>query len=337
MWSKWSRDKSHYLPSPDASLVDLWPEMCISHLASIAKVGTSVDICLITDYSIPEGQSVNDVTDRENFPSIRIHGPALSHVGKCILIKLGDVSGAFRYIPVRADSVHMFGFVFENLLVIVLACELGWCGSPAFYSLAGKIINYLYEHDNSLNCPFTGYVWCNDYTCIEIDEGSKCVYAKPSLRRAMATVFSLPPHPSTNTNLRSGLWNAKHWAYSGIPTLRYLFRQKLAKAFTRIQNFLLAATTSRLTLPETLQSLRHVASCFPPARGYKKQLHDVQRTFAAQFRVLHWMTLAGSKLFSKILVGSTVFLSFTSQTPLFRNSTSIWTPVETNRVLLSHR
>ncbi|KAK1942296.1 hypothetical protein P3T76_006618 [Phytophthora citrophthora] len=73
----------------------------------------------------------------------------------------------------HADSVHMFGFVFvfENLLVIDLACGFGWCGSLAFYSLAGKIINYLYEHGNSFNRQFVGNVWCDDHTCIEINEG----------------------------------------------------------------------------------------------------------------------------------------------------------------------
>ncbi|KAK1942617.1 hypothetical protein P3T76_006116 [Phytophthora citrophthora] len=102
---------------------------------------------------------------------------------------LGDVSGAFRHIPVHADSVHMFVFVFENLLVIDLACGFGWCGSPAFYSLAGKIINYLYEHGNSFNRQFVGNVWCDDHTCIEIDEGPKCFDANIALRRAMATAL----------------------------------------------------------------------------------------------------------------------------------------------------
>ncbi|POM64785.1 Hypothetical protein PHPALM_19646 [Phytophthora palmivora] len=36
---------------------------------------------------------------------------------------IGDVSGAFRHIPVHADSVHMFAFIFEDLLVIDLSCR----------------------------------------------------------------------------------------------------------------------------------------------------------------------------------------------------------------------
>jgi hypothetical protein len=125
----------------DFRLVAHWPELFISLLGAIAK---GVDeIRLINDYSMPRGESVNDFTDRSNFPSIsynpprdiakRIHHLITSHVGECLLLMLGNVSGAFRHIPKHADSVHMLAFIFENLLLIDLACGFSWCGSPAFY------------------------------------------------------------------------------------------------------------------------------------------------------------------------------------------------------------
>ncbi|GMF23714.1 unnamed protein product [Phytophthora fragariaefolia] len=168
--------------------------------STIAKAGSPVgDIRLINDYSIPHGQSVNDFTDRSNYPSIsynpprdiakRIHHLSTSHVGECILMMLGDVAGAFRHLPIHADSVHMFSFIFDNLLVIDLACGFGWCGSPAFYSLAGTIINARYEHGNRLTRQFTGNVWCDDHTCIEVDVKTRCTDANISLRQAMATVL----------------------------------------------------------------------------------------------------------------------------------------------------
>ncbi|OWZ09963.1 hypothetical protein PHMEG_00017255 [Phytophthora megakarya] len=61
---------------------------------------------------------------------------------------LGDVSGAFRHIPVAADHVHMFGFRLDGYIVIDLASGFGWCGSPDFYAVAGSLINHFNGHSN---------------------------------------------------------------------------------------------------------------------------------------------------------------------------------------------
>lgn len=78
---------------------------------------------------------------------------------------LGDVTGAFRHVSMHADAVHMFAFMIDGYLVIDLPCEFGWCGSPAFYSIAGSLINYLYEHHTSDPAKqLTGNIWCDDHT-----------------------------------------------------------------------------------------------------------------------------------------------------------------------------
>lgn len=104
---------------------------------------------------------------------------------------LGDVSGASRHVPVHVDAVHMFAFRFDGFLVIASYCRFGWCGSPAFYSLAGSIINSLYESSSPtsdapiVNSNFVWKVWCNDHTCVEIGTESGCNDANIVLRRSM--------------------------------------------------------------------------------------------------------------------------------------------------------
>ncbi|POM81695.1 Hypothetical protein PHPALM_298 [Phytophthora palmivora] len=125
--------------------------LMLTHTGSATR-----EIRLINDYSSPYGHSINDYTDRENLPSIsynpprdiakRIYQLTTSRIGEGVLMMLGDVSGAFRHIPIHTDSVHKFAFVFDKFLVIDLSCGFGWCGSPAIYSIAGVIINSLYEH-----------------------------------------------------------------------------------------------------------------------------------------------------------------------------------------------
>ncbi|GMF64015.1 unnamed protein product [Phytophthora fragariaefolia] len=115
-------------------MLNQWPEVFISPLGAVEKTGSSPsEIRLINDYSTPHGHSVNDYTDHGNFPSIsynpprdiakRIHRLTPSRIGECVLIMLEDVSGPYRQIPIHADSVHMFAFVFDEFLVIDLSCE----------------------------------------------------------------------------------------------------------------------------------------------------------------------------------------------------------------------
>ncbi|OWZ15076.1 hypothetical protein PHMEG_00011349 [Phytophthora megakarya] len=140
----------------------------ISPIGTVDRVGGPLeDVRLINDYSFPEGKSVNDYTDRGNFPPVY----------------------AFRHVILITIAVHMFAFCFEQWLVVDLSCGFGWFGSPTFYSLAATIINHLYEYGNRINRQFIGNVWCDDHTCVEVDSGSRCHYANISTRRAMATVL----------------------------------------------------------------------------------------------------------------------------------------------------
>ncbi|ETN01499.1 hypothetical protein PPTG_24052 [Phytophthora nicotianae INRA-310] len=47
-----------------------------------------------------------------------------------MLLKLGDVAGAFRHVSINAEVVHMFCFRNKDVLVIELACGFGCEGSP---------------------------------------------------------------------------------------------------------------------------------------------------------------------------------------------------------------
>ncbi|KAG7391435.1 hypothetical protein PHYPSEUDO_004970 [Phytophthora pseudosyringae] len=100
---------------------------------------------MINDYSYPRGASVNEVTNRDDFPSIsynplrdiarRIRELRSQHPDEEVLVMLGDVSGAFRHVPVHENEVHMFVFMFDDYVVIDLSCGFGWRGSPALREL----------------------------------------------------------------------------------------------------------------------------------------------------------------------------------------------------------
>ncbi|ETP33088.1 hypothetical protein F442_18322 [Phytophthora nicotianae P10297] len=107
----------------EANLLDQWPEIFVSPLAVVDKPGAAQqDIRLINDYSFPPDASVNDYTDRSDHSPISYNPPrAIARpiyqrkmLGRSsqMLLKLGDVAGAFRHVSINAEAVHMFCFRF---------------------------------------------------------------------------------------------------------------------------------------------------------------------------------------------------------------------------------
>ncbi|EGZ24166.1 hypothetical protein PHYSODRAFT_254578 [Phytophthora sojae] len=291
-----------------ASLLDQWHDIFLSPIGVVAKDGT--DIRVIDDYSFPEGSSINDFTDRSHLPAIKYNPPAdiarrivelrREYPDIRILLMLGDVAGAFRHVPVSADHAHMFAFVLGEYLVVDLACGFGWCGSPAWYFLPGTLINGLYEESpcatTAVSRPLTGLFWCDDHTCIEPEDGLRCFKANLALRRAMATVLG----PKA-INTRKFKWSEQGRALGLLWDTRAgtltIPAEKISKAQQRVQALLDGGTTTKTNLLQLLGSLRHVASCCPPARAFYQRLQTAANTSrrygrhqlsADAFQDLHW-------------------------------------------------
>lgn len=85
----------------------LFPEIHRSPLGVVEKAGGS-DIRVINKYSYPPGGSVNELTDRTNFPAITYNPPKgiarriqllqSQFPSEKVAMMLGDVSGAFHHI-----------------------------------------------------------------------------------------------------------------------------------------------------------------------------------------------------------------------------------------------
>ncbi|ETP19848.1 hypothetical protein F441_06301 [Phytophthora nicotianae CJ01A1] len=285
-----------------------WPGRKITSLSTIIflnpigvaeKTGELTSIRVINDYSFPDGASVNDFSNRVDFPEISYNPPKdiarqileLRIRFPChpILIMLGDVSGAFCHIPVSAQHVHMFAFRFEGLLIIDLSCGFGWCGSPAYYSLAGSLINYLYQQQRPQpalapldSSSFVGNVWCDDHTCVELDTGTRCFEANLALRKAMAVV--LGPNAineekfttwSTSTKALGLIWNTASGTVS-VPT------EKLSKSLHQIALALNSTNCTLSTINKLIGRLRYVSTCFPAARPFYQNLQVFAGTFTRQ-------------------------------------------------------
>lgn len=287
------QNEGRYLIVKASLADDQWKEVFISPVGVVDKTGADPpDIRIINDFSYPDGASVNDYTDRSHFPEIsynpprdiarRIYTLRRDHPYARILLMLGDVAGAFRHVPVHAEHVHMFAFIIDGYLVIDMACGFGWCGSPAWYFLPGALINGLYEagvlqsaFNANLEPPLQGSFWCDDHTCVELDQESRCFIANLVLRRAMATVLG----PTAINERKFTKWKEQgrslglDWDTTNgtvtIPTA------KIIKAQRRVTDILEIGTVTKTSVLSLLGSLRHLATCCPPARAFFQRIQDV--------------------------------------------------------------
>ena len=200
----------------------------------------------------------------------------------------GDVSDAFRHIPINAEAVACFaGTVPElGILVVDLCCFFGWTDSPGHYWVAGDAIKHLH----SLGRPcwpdqpaggqdvFDSKAWCDDHTCIEPDIDPRLVEAELSLRRSMVTVLG----PEACNEDKFSTWFVRgttlglDWDLQAETAS--MPEAKITKAIARIDALLAARSATRSVLNQLLGSLRHVVTCVRPAASFFQRVADLARS-----------------------------------------------------------
>ncbi|OWY97416.1 hypothetical protein PHMEG_00032055, partial [Phytophthora megakarya] len=285
------QQEGHYLVI-EADLLIQWPEIYISPVGVTEKSQSLATIRVINDHPMPPSTTLR-IEISYNPPrdiARRIFELRTRFPDHVILIMLGDVAGAFRHIPVAADHVHMFGFRFDGYIVIDLACGFGWCGSPAFYAVAGSLINCLYQRQRpqrflsplDSKC-FVGNYWCDDHTCLEVDTGTRCAEANWALRKAIATVLG----PTAINEKKFTGWSTELKAlglmWNTVSGTVAIPDDKIARAQLRIQELIHADKSTLSAINKLLGSLRYVSTCFPPAQAFYQNL----QVFATTLPRLH--------------------------------------------------
>ena len=275
------------------------PNVVCSPFGAVAKGDADIADAarMIHDLSHPYNMSINDCTDSADCIPINYDG-AKSLATRFLELRqqtqaqikmlTGDVSGAFKHVPLHADHVQYFAGTIPELgvLVIDLCCPFGWTDSPALYWIAGSLITHLHagaaptwpaQPANAAEC-FDRKAWCDDHNCIEQDVGSRLGEAEISLRRAMVEV--LGPRACNEEKFSSwftrgkslGLvWDLDSQTLSMPPG-------KIEKAKRRLTGMLSSQTTTRTALNKLLGSLRHVTTCVRAAAPFFQRLATLQRS-----------------------------------------------------------
>ena len=286
------------------SVLSQWPnEIFFSPLGLVpkGKQPMSVIARVIQDLSFPIGLSVNDCTDKSLLPlvawpkivelALRITDLHASHPpGTLFKGMTGDVAQAYRNLRAHAADCTAFGISLPQHAVIGMdmSAPFGWNGSPNMYCVFGNGITWLVGRESpasinpTMSCdarPFWCYNYMDDCIILEVDEGYRLSFACIALKLAM--IATLGPEamnlqkfqPWQSVFIALGLrWDLTRATVS-MP------QDKIDKAQERLLAIHRRRTASRTELEKLLGSLRHVASCFRPARAFYQTLHRTYRSF----------------------------------------------------------
>ena len=107
------------------------------------------------------GSSVNEDTDRSVYPDLKL-GHVLRSVawrilflyskfvaGKAdpprILLAKQDTKSAFRQVPVQVNKSPVFGYVFEDLVVVDRCLQFGWTSSPSAWGVCASAVEHAHK------------------------------------------------------------------------------------------------------------------------------------------------------------------------------------------------
>jgi hypothetical protein len=235
---------------------------------------------IVHDESFPRthGVSLNAATmnipleiTHDGVKQIARWGLAEAHV--CpddVVMMTGDVSGAFRHIPINCWFCgHFSGYIPElDIIVINLSLPFGWTGSPVTYSIAGQAIKAIHNGHPG----FHNLVYCDDHIMFGHSGRFETLVSDIALRRAMVMVLGTT---ACNED-KFTRWSRRCKALGLIFDLETLTvtmpAPKIAKIVGRLLALLDSSTVSVRQMRETMGLLRYLGTCIPVARPFYNRL-----------------------------------------------------------------
>ncbi|KAF1793039.1 hypothetical protein GQ600_3177 [Phytophthora cactorum] len=163
-----------------------------------------------------------------------------------------DIATAYRNVCTSSECVYMFAEQIPEVNVIDMSAAFGWTVSSGTHGILGGTVAFLYGSLTNVSQPsgFYKYHWVDDHVNVTSDDGAN--YAEVFDTTAGAIVIPL---------------------------------SKIAKTKRLVACAFHASGISRSDYRALLGSLRHVATCVRPARGFILRLREDERRLQHARRV----------------------------------------------------
>jgi hypothetical protein len=257
-------------------------QIFLSPFGGAPKDGKPLTECarIVHDESFPRtrGLSINAATI--NIP-LEIHHDGVKQIARwgldestrypdTAVMMTGDVSGAFRHVPINCWFCgHFSGYIPElDIIVVNLSLPFGWTGSPVTYSIAGQAI----KHIHNSRPGFHNLVYCDDHIMIDQADSFEARAAAISLRRAMIAVLGTTACNEDKFTQWARRCKALGLIFDFDSRTVTMPAPKIAKILGRLLALLDADTVSTIQLRETMGLLRYLGTCIPVARPFYNRL-----------------------------------------------------------------
>ncbi|TMW69122.1 hypothetical protein Poli38472_001278 [Pythium oligandrum] len=283
----------------DFDAVSHWRGITPSPFGCVPKADAdpSLEARVIHDLSFPRGASTNDASVQSDLPPLTYeHVRAIARRILClkardprveVLMMRGDVKSAFRHLFGHPSVIRRFAGVLQELRVLVLdlALPFGWTGSPAHYGAFGSAISFLVRRESPATlCPgdaddesFFCYEWVDDHVLVEQAKGDRLALCDIALRLAVVAVLG----PRAINEKKFTSWSTQSRAlgldWDTTACTVSMPSDKVEKALGRVRALLAESTATQSSLSQLLGSLRHVSSCFRPAKPFFQRLATLHR------------------------------------------------------------
>jgi hypothetical protein len=199
--------------------------------------------------------------------------------------KTTDVSGAYRHVPIHADSVRLQGITLREYKHPVWAVDLraafGNASSGYDFGLPAAIIQEFHTNSesdwrhgsNSIHDPFRSTTWADDTTLLEHDVDCRLTESALAQYKAMVRILG----PDAIAVEKDSEW------FSKGPSLGLIFDfenetlsmkpEKIQKSLLRIEEALGKTTWTRTFGDQLIGSLRYTGLVIKPSKAFFKRIH----------------------------------------------------------------
>ena len=250
------------------------PNLQVSSFGVIPKRGQPGKWRLIVDLSSPEGSSVNDGINAEEFTLHYITVDQIIHLvsqfGRGALMAKFDVESAYRNVPVHPSDRYLLGMKWRNQYYVDLALPFGLHSAPFIFNSIADVVEWILVH--SYHIPALLH-YLDDFITAGPPESPQCAH-NLAIALAVCKQLGLPLHSEKCVGPATVLV-VLGIELDSVNQIARLPADKLSALKDMIRLWLPRRCCNRRELESLIGHLHHAAKVVWPGRTFLRRMIDL--------------------------------------------------------------
>ena len=257
------------------------PNLQISSFGVIPKRGQPGKWRLIVDLSSPEGSSVNDGIDPQEFTLQYIRLDAVIHMvaryGPGALMAKFDVEAAYRNIAVHPDDRFLLGMKWRDQYYVDLTLPFGLRSAPFIFNSVADMVEWILLNQHAVS-DLLHYL--DDFITAGPPHSAQCAY-NLSTALTVCKSLGLPLHPNKCVGPTTTL-SVLGIELDSVQQVARLPEEKLVALKQLIDTWTQRKWCKKQELESLIGHLHHAAKVVWPGRTFLRRLIDLLCCFRSR-------------------------------------------------------